>query len=61
MNQALINTGAKIESRNFFGNTPLHAAILRKAFELVPALIEAGAEIDARNERGTTPPPPARV
>ena len=37
--------------RDESGQTPLHVAVGRKTFELVPGLIEAGAEIDARDNQ----------
>ena len=44
--QALISAGANIESRNSFGNTPLHAAIIGCSYECTRELLNYDDVLD---------------
>ena len=49
--QALISAGANVESRNNFGNTPLHAAVMGSSYACARELLNYDdiLDINARN------------
>ena len=51
----LIENGSIIDSKNKFGDTPLHLASSYGGLEGVKCLVENGAQVDAQNEYGRTP------
>jgi ankyrin repeat protein len=52
----LVDSGARVDSRNSLGNTPLHWAALSDApADVVTALLSAGADGAARNAAGALP------
>lgn len=51
----LLSNGARIELRSNSLGTPLHAAVVHAAPEIVALLVERGAELDARDVNGSTP------
>ena len=51
----LIENGSIVDSKNKFGDTPLHLASSYGGLEGVKCLIENGAQVDAQNEYGRTP------
>lgn len=51
----LINSGVDVNTRDCYGNTPLHYAARLKNLELMEILLNAGAEIDPVNKDGLTP------
>ena len=53
----LIDAGANVNTKNKFGNTPLHAVCLGSGpdFVLVQLLVANGADINAKNNHGGTP------
>ncbi len=57
MVQSLLGAGAKIESRDSRGLTPLHFALASDtpSLEIVRKLIQAGADVNARDTSGETP------
>jgi ankyrin repeat protein len=52
--RALVAAGARIDTRERYGRTPLHFAV-RQSKELVTALLELGAVVDAADDNGETP------
>jgi len=50
----LIEAGADVNTKNFFGYTPLLWASIYNHKEVVNLLIEAGADINAKNNYGYT-------
>ena len=52
---ALTAAGAKLETRNEDGTTPLHLAALGGTAEAVMALLKAGADPKARNNSDELP------
>lgn len=53
--QALIELGANINSKDEYGNTPLHNAIAKGHVNTVHALIKNGANLNAEDETEDTP------
>lgn len=53
--QLLLNNGAKIESKNIHGETPLFYAIRSSANNVVELLLKNGAVINIQSKRGLTP------
>ena len=51
----LIDAGANVETRQRYGNTPLHYAARSEQILIVEFLLEAGADVHARNDEGETP------
>lgn len=52
MAQVLLGCGAKLETRNKDGNTPLWLAGLHDRLDVAGALITAGADKEAKDEVG---------
>ncbi len=52
---ALINCGAKIDTTNKKGWTPLHNAVSTNQIESVKILINSGANVNAKSNNGVTP------
>ena len=56
MIEALVESGASLETRDGTGNTPLQrAAAANKAPEVLRALLSAGSDVKVRNDDGLTP------
>ena len=55
ISKLLIESGADINARNLYEDTPLIVSILKKREGISKLLIESGADIHARNEGGYTP------
>ena len=56
--EELLNKGIDLESRDMFGQTPLHCAVNRGSddnVDVVNMLIKSGANIEARDQRNKTP------
>ena len=53
--EALIGAGAKIHTKDFVGNTPLHFAALENRKEVVELLLKHGADKEAQNADGKKP------
>jgi ankyrin repeat protein len=54
--QMLIKTGAKVNARNIFENTPLHTVVSSgQTSEVVQVLLNAGAEVNAADSNGYRP------
>jgi ankyrin repeat protein len=53
--QDLIKRGADVNSKNNYGQTPLHRALGNNAIEIAKLLIDAGADVEAKNNYGLTP------
>jgi ankyrin repeat protein len=53
--QILLEAGAKVDSANKFGNTPLHEASSYGYGNTVQILLEAGADVDQEDNFGRTP------
>jgi len=51
---ALVDAGADVNARSFFGGTPLHY-LVENIPAIVTALIQAGADLGARDYEGMTP------
>lgn len=51
----LIDAGADLDTRNSFGNTPLHSAINDCNANIIRPLIDAGAKLETLNGAGDTP------
>jgi hypothetical protein len=51
---ALIKSGANIETKDIYGNTALHLAITTSNINPVNSLINAGASLSAKNNEGKT-------
>lgn len=52
---ALIKSGKNINTRDRWGNTPLHLVSIQGRIDFAKALVEQGADINARAFRGRTP------
>ena len=52
---ALIAAGAKIETRDRQGMTPLHRAVANRRAKAITVLLDAGSDGDAWTARGRTP------
>ena len=50
----LLENGANIESRDMYGNTPLHIASLSNRLEVMDILLENVANVEATEEGSTT-------
>lgn len=55
METLLIQLGAKLDTIDIFGDTPLHVAANSQAVEAAALLIKNGADVNAKNKRGETP------
>ncbi len=53
--KVLLELGADVNFKNAYGQTPLHAAALRRNVPNARLLIEHGAQVDARDNEGRTP------
>lgn len=53
--ELLINSGANINARDIYGNTPLLVAILKKDTATAALLLEKGANPNVKNNYGETP------
>jgi hypothetical protein len=53
--RALIAKGAKVNTKDAQGNTPLHAAAENWAIDCIEVLLSKGADVNARNAEGKTP------
>lgn len=53
--RALLRSGAEIDARNAYGNTPLHIACLNGHVPVCNVLISFNADPEAVNYRGQTP------
>lgn len=54
--KTLVNSGADVNSKNNFGYTPLHSALLcSETFDAAFYLISQGADVSAKDNRGITP------
>ena len=51
----LLESGAKVDSRDAYGETPLHYAAREGSVESAKLLIAAGADANAKNSNGSTP------
>jgi ankyrin repeat protein len=51
----LLQAGADVNARTFYGSTPLHFAARKGHVSIAAMLLQAGAEPDARDVRGDTP------
>lgn len=51
----LVKAGENLNSRDGYGNTPLHWAALTSHERMVESLLEAGADVRATNNAGATP------
>jgi ankyrin repeat protein len=51
----LLSSGISVNTRDPFGNTPLHTAILRGDVAIVKSLFRYGADVDAIGFKGKTP------
>lgn len=51
---ALLDQGAPVNSKNRYGNTPLHVAARNSNVAIVKELIERGADVTATNNKGET-------
>jgi len=51
----LLRNGAKLESQDVNGNTPLHIATISNHRVLVRQLLSRGADVDAKNSAGDSP------
>ena len=47
--------GADVNSKDNYGNTPLHYAVLGGHTEIAELLIAEGADVNARRDDGMTP------
>ena len=47
--------GAEVNSKDAWGNTPLHHAIQYEYLGMVEYLVQNGADINAKNDEGETP------
>ncbi len=54
MAKFLVDKGAKLNLKDFFGNTELHLAALKGYADLVRLMVEHGADVDAVNEYNHT-------
>ena len=53
--KSLLTAGANVNSKDEYGDTPLHNAVQKNKYEMVLLLLKNGADIHAENERGETP------
>ncbi|TRY89388.1 hypothetical protein DNTS_024126 [Danionella cerebrum] len=53
--EALLNHGAKLDSRDKLRSTPLHVAVRTGHFECAEHLIACGADVNAKDIEGDTP------
>ena len=51
----LIQTGTFINTKNQFGNTALHCAVVSKQVHVMRYLVEKGAYLEEKNKKGMTP------
>ncbi len=51
----LLENGADLDARDFFGRTPLFDAMVKDRFEMLDLLLDGGANLSARNSEGQTP------
>ena len=52
--QELLERGAKVNDKNWNGDTALIEAVRYRRFAIVPALLEAGAKVKQKNHNGDT-------
>jgi hypothetical protein len=50
----LLSKGASLESRNNYGETPLHYAVMKGSEEVTALLLRLGAEVNSRNDFNET-------
>ena len=55
----LIEKGADLNIKDYYGSTPLHTAVRQKKLEVVRYFAERGANIDTKDDYGNTPLNPA--
>jgi ankyrin repeat protein len=55
MSKLLVETGAKLNQKDNFGNTELHLAAMRGFADVIWPLVKHGADINAVNENNHTP------
>ena len=53
--ESLLYHGAELNSKNKYGNTPLHRAVLKRSFAIVECLVKNGADVNTKNENNSTP------
>ncbi len=51
----LLANGAKVDTRDRFGRTPLFDAMVKNWFEMIDLLLRSGADLSVRNNEGQTP------
>jgi ankyrin repeat protein len=51
----LLERGALIDVRGYYGRTALHHAAMKNKVQIARLLLEHGADVDARDEYGNTP------
>ncbi|KAF2141297.1 uncharacterized protein K452DRAFT_229032, partial [Aplosporella prunicola CBS 121167] len=53
--RTLLNRGASLQSKDEFGETPLHYAAENGEYKIVELLVRAGADITTKDDEGRIP------